>query len=82
MTVAPLRASGLEKEGGAVGPPCPSSLEKGQEDCQETCAMSLTRFWMSWRHSGHVSNCKAHSIHIPLEEEWGGGTKGDFNNQP
>lgn len=41
--------------------------DEGQELCQETCAMSLTRVWMSCRHSGHVSNCKAHSIHIPLQ---------------
>lgn len=41
--------------------------DEGQELCQETCAMSLTRVWMSCRHRGHVSNCKAHSIHIPLQ---------------
>lgn len=34
--------------------------------CQDTCEMSLTRVRMSWRHNGHVSSCKAHSIHIPL----------------
>lgn len=39
--------------------------------CQETCAMSLTRVWMSCRHRGHVSNCKAHSIHIPLKKNEG-----------
>lgn len=44
-----------------------SLTEEGQKGCQETCAMSLTLVWMSWRQSGHVSNCKAHSIHIPLE---------------
>lgn len=60
-----------EEEEEAVGLVCLSFLDKGQEVCQETCAMSLTRFWMSWRHSGHVSNCKAHSIHIPLEKDGG-----------
>lgn len=79
--VAQLGERGLEEEEGeAVGLVCLScvSLLKGQEVCQETCAMSLTRFWMSWRHRGHVSNCKAHSIHIPLEED-GGKHKGRLN---
>lgn len=42
-----------------------SFMEGRPEECQETCAISLTRVWMSWRHKGHVSNCKAHSIQIP-----------------
>lgn len=33
--------------------------------------MSLTRVWMSCRHRGHVSSCKAHCIHIPLWEDEG-----------
>lgn len=53
---------------------CVSVLDGGRGVCQETWAMSRTRVWMSWRHSGHVSNCKAHSIHIPLKGQtsvWG-----------
>lgn len=65
VLTALLGERGLEEEEEAVGLVCLSVLEKGQEVCQETCAMSLTRVWMSWRHRGHVSNCKAHSIHIP-----------------
>lgn len=34
--------------------------------CQDTWEMSLTLVWISWRHSGHVSSCKAHSMQIPL----------------
>lgn len=45
-----------------------SFMEGRPEECQETCAISLTRVWMSWRHKGHVSNCKAHSIQIPLKK--------------
>lgn len=37
--------------------------------CQDTWEISLTRVWMSWRQSGHVSSCKAHSIQIPLCEQ-------------
>lgn len=63
-----LGERGLEREEEeAPGLVClAASLEEEQEVCQDTCAMSLTRVWMSWRHRGHVSNCKAHSIHIPL----------------
>lgn len=53
------------EEEGAVGLVSLPLLDEWLEVCQEICAMSLTRFWMSWRHRGHVSNCKAHSIHIP-----------------
>lgn len=63
VLAALLGERGLEED--AVGLVCLSLFEEGQEVCQETCAMSLTRVWMSWRHNGHVSNCKAHSIHIP-----------------
>lgn len=52
--------------GGGVG-----CWRQGQGLCQDTCAISLTRVWMSWRHSGQVSNCKAHSMHIPLGREKG-----------
>lgn len=58
----------VNEEEKAWGLVCLLLLDKGQELCQETCAMSLTRVWMSCRHRGHVSNCKAHSIHIPLQE--------------
>lgn len=60
-----------EEAEAVVGLVCLSSLDEGQEVCQETCAMSLMRVWMSCRHRGHVSNCKAHSIHIPLEKDGG-----------
>lgn len=66
---------GLEEEEEAKGLVCLRLLERAQEVCQETCAMSLTRVWMSWRQRGHVSNCKAHSIHIPLGKR--DGTKSD-----
>ncbi len=36
--------------------------------CQDTWEMSLTLVWISWRHSGHVSSCKAHSMQIPLKK--------------
>lgn len=49
-----------------------SELSRVHKACQETCAMSLTRVWMSCRHRGHVSSCKAHSMHIPL-----GGNEGE-----
>lgn len=58
----------VNEEEEAWGLVCLLLLDEGQELCQETCAMSLTRVWMSCRHRGHVSNCKAHSIHIPLQE--------------
>lgn len=74
-----LGERGFEEEEEAVGLVCLSLLEQGQGVCQETCAMSLTLVWMSWRHSGHVSNCKAHSIHIPLQEDrWKHNTGKDF----
>lgn len=53
-----------------------SEWSRVREGCQETCAMSLTRVWMSCRHRGHVSSCKAHSMHIPLG---GGGKKRSFS---
>lgn len=62
---------GLEQEEPSVGFGSPSELSDTQRVCQETCAMSLTRVWMSCRHRGHVSNCKAHSIHIPLRKNEG-----------
>lgn len=62
---------GLEQEEPSVGFGSPSEPSDTQRVCQETCAMSLTRVWMSCRHRGHVSNCKAHSIHIPLRKREG-----------
>lgn len=62
---------GLEQEEPSGGFGSPSELSDTQRVCQETCAMSLTRVWMSCRHRGHVSNCKAHSIHIPLRKSEG-----------
>lgn len=62
---------GREQEEASVGSAALSELSHVQQVCQETCAMSLTRVWMSCRHRGHVSNCKAHSIHIPLRKDEG-----------
>lgn len=65
---APLDERWQNAEGEACRLVCVFWPDDRREVCQETCAMSLTRVWMSCRHSGHVSNCKAHSIHIPLQK--------------
>lgn len=64
-------AGGRERAEASVGSAALSELSRVQQACQETCAMSLTRVWMSCRHRGHVSNCKAQSMHIPLRKDEG-----------
>lgn len=57
--------TGIKVIGGGEERSCPGLKVM----CQDTCEMSLTRVRMSWRHNGHVSSCKAHSIHIPLRTQ-------------
>lgn len=68
VLTAPKCEGGLEQGEQSVGFVCLLEMSNVHKVCQETCAMSLTRVWMSCRHRGHVSNCKAHSIHIPLKK--------------